>query len=167
MLPKSIEKAMNQQMNQELHSSYVYLSMSAYFDRLNLDGFAHWMRLQAQEELGHSIKLFDYVLEREGGVDLTEVAAPAAEWNSPLSACEEALKHEKENTKQINALMNLAFEENDHATRVFLQWFVEEQVEEEASATRLAEKVKLIKEDNGAMFILDQELGKRQLTGEE
>jgi ferritin len=167
LLSKNIEKAINQQMNQELLSSYVYLSMSAYFDGLNLEGFAHWMRLQAQEELGHSIRLFDYVLEREGNVELAAVAAPAAEWNTPLSACQQALKHEQDNTTQINGLMNLAFEENDHATRVFLQWFVEEQVEEEASATRLLEKVKMIEGDNGALFILDQELGKRQLTGEE
>ena len=125
------------------------------------------MRLQAQEELGHSIKLFDYVLEREGNVELAAVAAPAAEWSSPLSACQEALKHEQDNTTQINQLMNLAFEENDHATRVFLQWFVVEQVEEESSATRLMEKVKLIEGDNGAMFILDQELGKRTLTAGE
>ncbi len=166
MLSKEIEKAINRQMNQELYSSYVYLSMSAYFEGLNLDGFAHWMRLQAQEEMGHSIKLFDYVLEREGEVELTAVKAPPADWSSPLTACEQALKHEQENTTQINELMNLAFKENDHATRVFLQWFVEEQVEEESSATKLAEKVKLVKDNQGALFILDQELGKRQLTGQ-
>ncbi|MDH3216335.1 MAG: ferritin [Candidatus Krumholzibacteria bacterium] len=164
MIVNKIESAINKQMNLELHSAYIYLSMSAYFDSINLDGFAHWMRLQAQEELGHSLKLYDYLLEREGTVELTAVKAPPAEWKSPLAACQDALKHERVNTKQINVLMELAFAANDHATRVFLQWFVTEQVEEEASASKLVEKVKLAKDDKGALFILDQELGKRLLT---
>lgn len=164
MIPEKIEAAMNKQMNQELVAAYTYVSMSAYFDSINLDGFAHWMRLQAQEEVGHSMKLFDYILERDGKVQLTSVKAPTAEWKSPLAACEDALEYERVNTKQINELMELAFEANDHASRVFLQWFVEEQVEEEASALSLVEKVRMVGDTKGAMFILDQELAKRQLV---
>ena len=164
MISKKVEKAMNKQMNLELYSSYVYLAMAAYFDSLNLDGFSHWMRLQAQEEMAHSLKLFDYILEREGTITLTAVKAPPATWKSPLAGCKDALAHEKENTKQINELMNLAFSEKDHATRIFLQWFVEEQVEEEATASKLVEKVKQVEKSTGVMFILDQELAKRQLA---
>lgn len=165
MIPKKVEKAMNKQMNLEMYSSYIYLSMAAYFDSLNLDGFAHWMRLQAQEEMSHSMKLFDFILERDGTIDLAAVKAPPKAWKTPLAAVREALKHEKLNTTQINDLMNLAFSEKDHATRIFLQWFVAEQVEEESSASKLVEKVKLVEKDSGAMFILDQDLGKRTLGG--
>jgi ferritin len=165
MIAKKIEDALNQQMNEELHASYTYLSMSAYFHSINLEGFAHWMKLQASEELGHSMKLFDFMIEREGDVALTAVKAPPKTWKSPLAACEEVLRTEQVNTKQINDLTELAIAAKDHATRVFLQWFVTEQVEEESSASRLIEKVKLVKDDKAALFILDQELGKRQLAG--
>jgi ferritin len=164
MISKKIEGALNQQMNFELHAGYAYLSMSAYFDSINLEGFAHWMRLQAQEELGHAMKLFDYVLSREGTVKLTAVKAPPPTWKSPLAACQDGLKAERVNTGQINDIMELAFAAKDHATRVFLQWFVDEQVEEEATASKLVEKVKSVKDSKGAMFILDQELGRRQLV---
>jgi len=153
---------MNKQMNLEFYSGYIYLAMAAYYSDLNLEGFAHWMRLQAQEEQAHAMKLFDYMLDREGGVQLLAIKAPTATWSSPLAACQAALKHEQTNTKQINQLMDLSFKETDHATRIFLQWFVEEQVEEESTALALVEKVKMIKGDAGAMFILDQELAKRQ-----
>lgn len=161
MISKKIERAINKQMNMEMYSAYVYLSMAAYFDGMHLMGFSHWMRLQAQEELGHSMKLYDYLLDRDGAVDLLAVKAPTKTWKSPLTACQQALTHERANTKQINDLMNLASTENDHATRIFLQWFVTEQVEEESSASTLVEKVKLAKNDSGAMFILDQELSGR------
>ena len=163
MISKKIEKATNKQMNLELYSSYIYLSMSAYFAGKNLDGFAHWMKLQAQEELGHSLRLFGYIQDREGTTELTAVKAPPASWSSPLAACNDALKHERVNTKQINDLMKLAFTEEDHATRIFLQWFVDEQVEEESSASKLVEKVKMVKDHTGALFILDQDLAKREL----
>jgi len=167
MLTKKVETAINQQLNLELYSGYVYLSMAAYFNAINLDGFAHWMRLQAAEELGHSMRLYDHVLDREGKVMLTAVGAPPTEWESPLAACQDALKYERVNTKQINDLVELAIEANDHATRVFLQWFVQEQVEEESTASKLVEKVKLVGKDNGALFILDQELSRRQPEPEE
>jgi ferritin len=162
MITKKIEDALNKQMNEELHAGYTYLSMSAYFNSINLEGYAHWMRIQAREELGHSMKLFDFMIEREGSVTLTPVKAPPKTWKTPLAACEDALKTERVNTKQINDLTELAIAAKDHATRVFLQWFVAEQVEEESSASRLVEKVKMVKDDKGAMFILDQELSKRQ-----
>ncbi len=164
MITTKIEDALNKQMNEELHAGYTYLSMSAYFQSINLEGFAHWMKLQAQEELGHSMKLFDFIIDRDGTVALTAVKAPPTTWKSPLAVCEDALKTEQVNTKQINDLVELAMTAKDHATRVFLQWFVTEQVEEEATASRLVEKVKLVKDDKGAMFFLDQELGKRQIS---
>jgi ferritin len=167
MISKTIESAINKQMNLEMYSAYIYLSMSAYFTSINLDGFAHWMRLQAQEELGHSMRLFNYVLERDGSIALTSVEAPPSTWESAVAACDKALKHERINTKEINDLMKLAFAEDDHATRIFLQWFVQEQVEEEASASQLLDKVKLVKDHPGALFILDQELSRRQLGPEE
>jgi ferritin len=167
MISKTIEKAINDQTNLELYSAYIYLSMSAYFTAANLDGFAHWMKLQAQEELGHSLRLFDFVQDREGSVDLGTVKAPPTTWDSPLAACQQALEHERLNTKQINELMKLAFAEEDHATRIFLQWFVNEQVEEEASASKLADRVKMVQDNAGALFILDQELSKRQLGPDE
>ena len=164
MISKKVEAALSAQLNQELYAAYVYLSMSAYFDSINLDGFAHWMRLQAQEELTHSTKVFDFMLEREATVKLIAVKAPPSTWKTPLAACQDALKSERLNTKQINDLVELSFVTKDHATRVFLQWFVDEQVEEEASASKLVEKVKMVKDDKGALFILDQDLGKRQLA---
>jgi ferritin len=162
MMSAKIEKGINDQVNLELFSSYTYMAMSAYFSAMNLEGFARWMRLQAQEELGHALKLFDYVLERDGNVKLAAVKAPTAAWKSPLAACENALKHEQMNTKEINTLMNLATTEKDHATRIFLQWFVQEQVEEESTALKLVEKLRLVRDNSGALFILDQELGRRQ-----
>ena len=167
MLPKKIETALNKQMNLELYSAYIYLSMSAYFDGINLDGFAHWMKLQAQEELMHSIKIFDYILERDGNVKLEAVKAPAATWKSPLDACQAALKHEQLNTKEINGVMDLAFAAKDHASNTFLQWFVDEQVEEESSANRLVERVKMVKDTGGGIFMLDRELAGRQAETQE
>ncbi len=166
MITKKIEAALNKQMNYEFHVGAVYLSMSAYFASINLDGFAHWMRLQAQEELTHAMKLFDFLIDRDGDVKLTPVKAPPTTWKSPLAACQDTLKRERLNTGQINDLMELAFEVGDHATRSFLQWFIDEQVEEEASATKLVESAKLIGNDKGALFFLDRELGTRTLTAE-
>ena len=131
MLSKKIETALNKQMNLEMYSSYLYLSMAAYFDGINLEGFAHWMKLQAQEELMHSIKIFDHILERDSSVKLEAIKAPTATWKTPVAACQAVLKHEQFNTKQINTLMDLAYSEKDHASKTFLQWFIDEQVESE------------------------------------
>ena len=163
MMTPKVQKAMNQQVNMEAYSAYIYLSISAYFAKTNLEGFAHWMRLQAEEELQHAMKLFDHILERDGDAQLMAVKAPPSDWKTPLAAVTAALKHEKKNTALINALVGLAKSEKDHATDNFLQWYVQEQVEEEAQAQALVDKVKLIGNSGGALFILDQELAKRQL----
>ncbi len=161
MISKKMEAAINQQINQEIYSAHMYLQMSAYFANRSLNGFAHWFRIQYQEELVHAGKLFDYVLMRDGNVKLTAVAAPAQTWKTTQAACEAAYKAEVKNTEQINAIMDAASKENDHATRVILQWFVEEQVEEESSAMNLVEQVKLAGDQPGAVLILDRELGAR------
>jgi ferritin len=162
MLSKKMETAINNQINLEIQSALLYLQMSAHFAHENLNGFSHWMRIQHQEELVHANKLFDYVLRRDGHVTLDAVAAPPKTWRSTLAACEAAYNAEVNNTKQINSLMDQAIKENDHATRVILEWFVEEQVEEEQSALNLIKQVQLAKNEPGAVLLLDRELGARQ-----
>jgi ferritin len=161
MLNPRIQAALNSQINAELYSSYLYLSMSAYFDSQNLAGMANWMRIQAQEELTHAMKFFDFVNERSGRVLLTQVEAPKTEWSSPLDVFEETLAHEQKVTALINDLVDLSLGEKDHAANTFLQWFVTEQVEEEATAQAILEKLKLVGDDGVAIFMLDGELGQR------
>ena len=162
MLSKKMETAINHQINLEIQSALQYLQMSAYFASANLNGFAHWMRVQYQEELVHANKLFDYVIQRDGNVFLEAVAAPPKTWKSTLAACQAGYQAEVNNTKQINALMDQAIKENDHATRVILEWFVEEQVEEENSADIIVEQLKMIGNDRSALLMMDRELGARQ-----
>ena len=133
MLDKKMEKAINDQINAETYSAYLYLSMSAYFESINLKGMAGWMRIQAQEELMHATKFYDYICERGGRVLLQEIAGPPTEWDSPLGVFLATAEHEHNVTMAINNLVNLAITTKDHATNNFLQWFVAEQVEEEAS----------------------------------
>lgn len=135
--------------------------MSAYFLSINLKGFANWMRVQAQEELTHAMKFFDFINERSGRISLLEAKAPPKEWESPLAAFEDAYEHEQFVSSRINQLVDLSLEERDHASNNFLQWFVSEQVEEEASVDEVAQKLKLIGGDGGGLFMLDQELGQR------
>jgi ferritin len=162
MLPKKIETAMNKQINNEVYSAYLYLSMSAYFHELNLEGFAHWTRIQAREEMGHAMKFFDHIVERDGSVKFDAVKAPDAAWKSPLDACLAVLKHEQFISKTINSLMDLSKAESDYASTSMLQWFVDEQVEEETNAKLLVERTKMIKDSTGGLFMLDRELGKRE-----
>ncbi|WP_457570628.1 ferritin [Desulfovulcanus sp.] len=164
MLSKTMEKALNDQVNAEFYSSYLYLSMSAYFQGLNLSGFASWMKAQAQEELFHAMKFYNYIHERGGKVVLQAIEAPPTEWDSPLAAFEAALAHEQKVTHLINDLVNLAIEEKDHATNNFLQWFVSEQVEEEDSVGEVVNKIKLIGQASGGLFMLDRDLGQRTFT---
>jgi ferritin len=164
MLSKKMEKAINQQINAELYSSYLYLSMATYFESISLDGFSNWMRQQAQEELFHAMKMFDFVCERGGRVILQAIEQPPSKWTSPLNAFETVLSHEQKVTGLINNLVNLALDERDHATNIFLQWFVSEQVEEEATAGTLVDKLKLIGKDANGMFMLDTELAQRTFT---
>jgi ferritin len=162
MLSEKMQAAMNKQINAELHSAYIYLSMAAYFEDKNLPGFAHWMRLQAKEEVGHAMKFFDFIVERRGRVLLEPVAAVPTDWPSPLAVFENALAHEQKVTGLINDLVNLALAEKDHASNSFLQWFVDEQVEEEASADAIVQKLKMAGDTPVALLILDQELGERE-----
>jgi ferritin len=159
-----MEKALNEQVNAELFSAYLYLSMEAYFKSLNLNGFANWMRVQTQEEIMHAMKIYDFIDERGGRITLKAIGGPDTEWDSPLAAFEAVYKHEQKVTGLINNLVNLAIEEKDHATNTFLQWFVNEQVEEESSADQMVQQLKMIDKSPGGMFMLDRELGQRVFT---
>jgi len=164
MLSDSMETALNKQINAEMYSSYLYLSMSSYFESVDLTGMASWMRSQAQEEMFHAMKFYDYVNERGGRVLLAAIEKPRSEWSSALEVFENTLDHERTVTGLINGLVDLALEERDHATNIFLQWFVSEQVEEEATAGGIVNKLKLIGGDAAGLFALDQELGRRVFT---
>jgi len=164
MISEKMQEAINGQINAELYSAYLYLSMSAYFNSINLLGFANWMRVQTQEELVHAMKFFDHVNERNGRVLLKPIQGPTTQWDSPLAAFEAAYKHEVEVTRMINNLVDLALKDKDHATNNFLQWFVSEQVEEESSADAVVQKLKLMGDAPGGLFLIDQELGQRVFT---
>ena len=164
MLSERMQEALNGQLNAELYSSYLYLSMAAYFQDLSLGGFANWMRVQAQEEDMHGMKFYDFIHERGGRVVLKPIDGPPTEWDSPLAAFEAVLEHEQKVTGLINDLVELALAEHDHATNIFHQWFVTEQVEEEDSANEVIQKIKLVGEAHGGLFMLDRELGQRTFT---
>jgi len=160
-LSKKMEKALNEQVNAEMYSSYLYLSMAADLEDKALGGFANWMKTQAQEELYHAMKIFDYVNERGGRVALDQIEAPQTEWKDPLAIFQAAYKHELKVSGMINDLVNLAIKEKDHATNNFLQWYVEEQVEEEASADEVVQKLKLMGGKGQGLFMMDKEMGAR------
>ena len=164
MISRKITQTLNDQINAELYSAYLYLSMVAYFESVNLAGFAAWMRAQTQEEIMHAMKMYDFVNERGGRVILKAIETPPSEWDSPLAAFEAAYAHEQIVTGRINDLVNLAVEEKDHATNSFLQWFVNEQVEEETSADNVVRNLKMAQDAPGALFMLDRELGQRVFT---
>lgn len=161
MIGKALQDAMNEQINKELFSSYLYLSMAAYFEERNLPGFAHWMRLQEAEEREHAMKFYDHLVDRGGRVLLKALEAPRTEWKSPLAVFEEAAGHEAEVTASINALYELAQKEKDYPAQVMLQWFVSEQVEEEKNAAEILASLKLIEERGTAVLMLDHRLAKR------
>ena len=164
MIGQKIQDAFNDQLNAETFSAYLYWSMSAYFDDLNLGGFATWMRVQAQEEMVHAMRFYDFINDRGGRVVIAALEAPPGEWDSPLAAFEAAYKHERLISKRIGDLVDLATAEKDHAANAFLQWFVTEQVEEESSADQVVQKLKLVAEAPGGLFMLDRELGQRVFT---
>lgn len=161
MLNKNIDAAFNEQINKEFFSSYLYLSMASDLEEKNLKGFAHWMKIQAEEELLHALKLFDYIHERAGRVILEAVKKPPSHWKTPIDIFENAYNHEVGITKSINALLELSEKEKDPASSAFLQWYIEEQVEEEANALEVLNKLKLIKDSSSALYMLDNELGSR------
>jgi ferritin len=162
MLSSKMEKALNGQINAELYSSYLYLSMAACFEAANFAGMAQWMRAQAEEEKMHAMKFFDFIVDRGGRVTLTAIDAPETEWDSPLAAFEAAYAHEQKVTGLINDLVKLARSENDAATDTFLQWFVTEQVEEEKNADGIVQKLKMVKDAPHGLLMMDSELGQRQ-----
>ncbi len=164
MIKEKIQEALNKQLNAELFSSYLYLSMAAYFESINLKGFANWMRVQTQEELVHAMKFYNFIIERGGKAVLSAIEGPPTQWKSPLAVFEHAYQHEQKVTGLINNLVDLSIAEQDHATNNFLQWFVAEQVEEEASADEVVQKIKLMGDASGGLFMLDQELAQRVFT---
>jgi ferritin len=162
MISKKIEDAFNDQINAELYSAYIYLSMSAYLNSVDLNGMAHWMKLQAQEEVEHAMKFASYIVERGGRVNYKAIDCPQEEWPSALEVFKGAYEHERYVTRRINDLMDLSVTEKDYASQVFLQWFVSEQVEEEANADEIVKKLEMIGEGRHGIYMLDRELGKRE-----
>jgi len=164
VLSKELEEAINNQINAEVYSGYLYMSMSSYFESMSLKGFAHWMRVQTLEEMTHAQKFINFVNDRGGRVILQPVEGPGSEWESPLAAFEAAYAHEVLVTGLINGMMDLALKGSDHATASFLNWFVDEQVEEEATADDVVQKLKLVDKTEGGLFLLDIEMDKRVFT---
>jgi ferritin len=161
MLKANIQEALNNQINAEIASTYLYLSMAAYFEAKNFRGLAKWVEVQAREEWGHAMKIFAQVNDRGGRVILKQIDAPPSDWKSVLEVFEQILAHEIKVTEKIHGLLKLAIAESDFATQAFLQWFVTEQVEEEAVATQVVEKLRLSGDSHVGLLILDGELGKR------
>lgn len=161
MLGKKIQDAMNEQIKNELYSAYLYLSMAAYCESVNLPGCAHWMRMQEQEERIHAFKFFDFIHERGGRAILQAIDQPPGEFESLLDVFEKTLEHEQKVTAMIHNLYDLAVQKKDYASQIFLQWFVTEQVEEEDSANRVIETIKMIGDSRQALLMLDRELGGR------
>lgn len=164
MLNEKVSDAFNSQLNAELYSAYLYLSMEAYFESIDLSGFAKWMRAQAQEELMHAMKFYDYIVLRGGRVSLSSIDEPQFEWDSALSVFEHVFAHEQKVTGLINNLVDLSIKESDHASTNFLQWYVAEQVEEEETASGVLQRIKLAGDSKSGLFMLDSELGKRVFT---
>ncbi len=161
MIGKAMQDAINEQVNKELFSSYLYLSMAAHFENKNLPGFANWMRIQEKEEREHAMKFYDHLLDRGGRVELKTIGAPKADWKSTLELVEEVAKHEAMITASIYSLYELAQKEKDYPAQVMLQWFISEQVEEEKNAAEILENIKLIEERGTAVLMLDHRLSKR------
>lgn len=161
MIKDNVQEAFNKQLNAELYSAYLYLSMAAYFQSINLPGFANWMRVQEQEERVHALMFYDYIVARSGRVTLTSIDAPPTDWASPLAVFEDAYKHEQKVSGLINDLVNLALDERDHAAHIFLQWFVNEQVEEEENANNIVQQLKLMGQEGSSLFMVDRELAQR------
>lgn len=156
-----MEKAFNDQINKELYSEYLYLSMQAYFERLNLKGFVNWMQVQVQEEHAHALGMFDYLNQRGGTVTLEAIDKPETDWDSPLAVFEQVLEHEQFVTSRINALMDVAEEVKDRAALSFLDWYLKEQVEEEDNVGNVLATLKLIGDDKKALLMLDKDLAAR------
>ena len=162
MMGERLQEAINEQINKELYSAYLYLSMAAYCEAEGLPGFAGWMRAQTQEEMEHAMRFFDYINARGGRVVLKAIEVPPPIWKSPQEMFEQVLEHERKVTGMINRLYQLALGENDYATQIELQWFITEQVEEEESAGAVVKQLKRIGDQPMGLLMLDKELGQRQ-----
>ncbi len=160
-MDEKLANAINDQVNFEIFSSYLYLSISSYFQTKNLNGFANWMNIQAHEELAHSMKLYNFLHEREADVEFNEIPKPPKTWDSVLAAFEDAYAHEQKVTERINNLMDTALELRDHATHTHLQWFISEQVEEEANVLSVIRQVKMVQDTPNGLFLLNKELAQR------
>ncbi|GAB1467862.1 ferritin [Candidatus Cloacimonadota bacterium] len=164
MISQKLQDAINAQINRELYSEYLYISMQAWFASQNLDGFANWMDAQGKEERFHAMKFFNYIIERGGKVELKAIAQPTVDFQTPLNAFQASLEHEQFVTRSINDLMDIAIEEKDHASKGVLQWFVDEQVEEEASVDKIVNRLKMVGDNAHAVFMIDAELAQRVFT---
>ena len=162
MISKLLQDAINEQINFELFSAYLYLSMSAHFETQNLSGFANWTHVQYQEETGHAMKLYKYVFDRSGTVTLKAIAQPATKFKTPMDIFKEILKHEQKVTSLINKLYELAVKEKDYAAQIFLQWFINEQVEEEKNATDIINMLEMIGDSSVSLIMADRQLGARK-----
>ncbi|MDE2797513.1 MAG: ferritin [Gemmatimonadota bacterium] len=158
MIPKKVLMALNEQLNFEFHSAFHYLAMETYFHGVNLPGFAHYMREQYKEERMHALKIVDYINARNCRVLLKQIAEPPSEWASPLEVFEDAHRQEQKSSGMINDLVDLALNERDHATDIFLKWFIEKQVEEEAQISSIVQKLKLVGDDAYGLFLLDRDM---------
>jgi len=161
MISTKLQDAINNQIQAEMDSAYLYLAMSVYSEGKNLRGFAHWLKGQYQEETGHAFKMLNYLVERGGTVKLQAISAPADEYGTPIELFGKVLAHEIQITASINKLYELAIKEKDYAAQIFLQWFIQEQVEEEGAAAAVLERLKMIGTSNGSLLYIDKELGKR------
>ena len=161
MLSQKITDSLNEQINKEIYSAFLYLAMSAYCDFKGLKGFANWFTIQYKEEMDHAFRIYHYVQEQGAKITLKAIDQPPTEFGSPIQIFEKTLEHEKFVTKLINGLVDLAITEKDHATQIFLQWFITEQVEEESNANEILDKLKLAGEDGNGLFMIDKELAAR------
>ena len=166
MISEKMQKALNDQINAEFFSAYLYLAMAAYFEEKNLPGFAHWMEVQYAEETMHGMKIYRYVVDRGGRAQFQAIEEPQRDWDSPLAAFEDAYKHEQYITGRINDLMKLALELSDFTTQSFLRWYLDEQVEEEANANEIVQSFHLMGDGKQSLFMLNRELKQRQASSD-
>ncbi len=161
MISDKMQDALNKQVNEEFFSAYMYLAMSAYCNTIGLPGFANWMRMQYEEEIMHVTKMYDYIMDQGGVVELKAIKQPDREYGTPLAVFERTLEHEQLVTNLIHRLMDLAVDERDYATQTFLQWYVTEQVEEEANVNDILSPLRMVGDDKGGLMMIDQQLATR------
>lgn len=164
-IAQKVQDAINEQIKNELYSAYLYLAMSAHFEAQSLTGFASWMRVQAREEVTHGLKLFDYLNDRGGRVELKAIGAPPSSFESPVAIFRQAYAHEQDVTASIHRLYSLAAQEGDYPTQVALTWFVNEQVEEERTAAEIVAQLEMVGDNRSALLLMDRELGGRRAGG--